>query len=110
MTERYIITDDNGMPIGSADIGQVQAEATVLAYRMAAYCDDPTELDRVATDAVATLGPDGFGYVAAAALRILAEHILEPTLQVTDALGVDLRPGLESGLRNAETTAGGDGA
>ena len=82
----------------------------MLAYRMAAYCDDPAELDRVATDAATALGPDGFGYVAAAALRILAEHILEPTLQVTDALGVDLWPGLESGLRNAETTVGGDGA
>lgn len=106
--DRFLIVDDDGMPLAAVDTAHIQADATMLAYSMAMACNDPDQLDSVAAAALARVGVDGFGYVAAGALRILAEHILEPSLQVCARLGCDLRPGLAEATANAVATLGGD--
>ena len=73
----YMLCDDDGTPAGMVDLDAIESAATVLAYRM-----------------------------AAAALRITIEHLLAPTLAVTDAAGIDLRTALHEGTRNAEHQAG----
>ncbi|MFJ1510910.1 hypothetical protein [Cellulosimicrobium funkei] len=106
----YVLTDENGIPTGVLDVDRIQAQATRLAYDMAVYSDDPTMLEQVSTQHLAEAGTEAFGYVAASALRILAEHILEPVLMVTDrlhkvgALHHDLRAGLEDAADNARET------
>lgn len=100
----HIIVDDFGLPTAVADMGQIERDATLLAYRMAARCENPLAMNELACSEVVRIGEDGFGYVAAAALRILAEHILAPTLEVSRQLGVDLTPGLYAALQNAEHT------
>lgn len=102
----YMLCDDDGTPAGMVDLDAIESTATVLAYRMADACDDPARLDAITTQAITEQGSDGFGYVAAAALRITIEHLLAPTLAVTDAAGIDLRTALHEGTRNAEHQAG----
>lgn len=68
--------------------------------------DDPARLNAITTQAITEQGSGGFGYVAAAALRITIECLLAPTLRVTDTAGIDLRTALHDGLRNAERQTG----
>lgn len=103
----FLIVDDNGMPIGSANIDQIQAQATRLAFEMAEHCGDPDELTQVTIRHMQEVGATGFGYVTAAALRIMTEHILDPLLDLTDALHqsgrfpYDARAGLADAAGNA---------
>lgn len=107
---QYLVTDSDGAPTGFVDVDQIQAQATRLAYDMAVACSDPTHLEQVTTAHLAEAGAEAFGYVAAAALRILAEHVLDPVLQVTGELhragylSQDLRAGLVDAAANATTT------
>ena len=102
----YMLCDDDGTPAGMVDVDAIESAATVLAYRMADACDDHARLDAITTQAITEQGSGGFGYVAAAALRITIECLLAPTLRVTDTAGIDLRTALHDGLRNAERQTG----
>lgn len=103
----FVITDDNGLPSAVANRDEIQAQATLLAYDLAQYADDPDAITNAMEAHLATAGTGGFGYVAAAALRILTEHVLNPVLDVTDELHRyghlqhDLRAGLGDAARNA---------
>ncbi|QAY62902.1 hypothetical protein ET495_06190 [Xylanimonas allomyrinae] len=106
---RLLVTDTAGLPIAFVDVDTVQSQAIRLAYDMAEACHDPDALDTVAARHLTEAGTDAFGYVAAAALRMLARHVLDPVLDVTDALHDhgrgplqhDLRAGLADAARNA---------
>lgn len=110
----FLLTDDGGRPLGMVDPEQILAEATLLAYQLASFSDDPEELDRIAAETLTRVGSESYGYLAAAALRMLTQHILEPVLEVTDRLrevGVlhhDLRDGLFQAYENARATLGGE--
>lgn len=103
----YLVSDEDGEPLGVFDIDQVQAQATRLAFDMAEACGDRAKLEAVTARHLTEAGTSGFGYVAAAALSILARQVLDPVLQVTDALhagghlGHDMRAGLADAARNA---------
>lgn len=92
----YLIVGDNGEPLGVADIDQITTVGTELAFAMAAHCDDAAQLDRIVADYLARVGTASFGYVAACALRIMAEQILSPSLDVVATAGHDLRPGIRA--------------
>lgn len=112
MTDHRILVDDKGRPTGSVDLDRLEADATILAYRLAVACDSPAAVLDVLTDALTTHGPI-FGQVAACALRDVVEHVLAPVLEVTDRLAdvgylrADLRAGLVDALANAENALGG---
>lgn len=107
---QYIVTDEQGAPAAFVNVDQIQAQATRLAYDMAVACGDPGRLTEITTAHLTEAGHEAFGYVAAAALRTLAEHVLDPVLEVTDELhragylSHDLRSGLEDAAANATTT------
>lgn len=107
---KYLLTESDGTPAGVVDPDQIQIDATLLAYEMASFSDDPEELDRIAAETLTRVGAGGFGFVATAALRMMTEHILEPVLAVTDrcreagALSHDLRDGLFQAFENATAT------
>lgn len=94
-SEAFIVGDD-GTPKGHIDLDRLQADATMLAYELAATAGDDAATDRVAEDWMAATGDaDYFGYVAAGALSAVVRHILAPTLDVAANFGADLRPGLQ---------------
>ncbi len=112
MTENtYLVTDDDGAPSAFVDMDQIQSQAVRFAFDMAAACGDRAELERVSQAHVAEAG-SAFGYVAAAALRNLAENVLDPVLDVTDKLhqtghlNHDLRAGLADAAANARKELG----
>ena len=106
MSDQYIITGDNGEPVAAVDLDKLQSDATRLMYALAATAGDDQATDQVALRWSSTLDPDYFGYVAAGALSLLVRHVLGPTLDVTDQLGVDLRRGLRDAAANAEANLG----
>jgi len=94
MTDNYFFETDDGQPLGVVDVSQLQDQGARLAFRMAASCGDPGRLDAIAAETLAAVGVGAFGFVAAAALRCLAEQVLDPALEAGEAAGVHLRPGL----------------
>ncbi|BBY42185.1 hypothetical protein [Mycolicibacterium celeriflavum] len=102
------IVGDNGLPLGHINIDQLQADATLLMYEMAAAAGNDTATDQVSIKWASTHDPDYFGYLCAAALSLMTRHVLAPTLDVTAQLGTDLRPGLHQASDDAHRDLGGD--
>lgn len=94
MTDQYLILDDDGVPTGIINMDQVHTEGTRFAFALAAVCDDPTAMGAVQDDTLARLGVDMFSYVAACAVRVMAEHILSPAFDVAKVYDTDLRAGM----------------
>lgn len=90
----YIITDDNGMPTGSIDMDAITDAGTKLAFRLAAAANDHEQILAISAQTLAEHGPKTFGYIVASALQVVVEHVLNPVLEVTEAVGTDLRPGI----------------
>lgn len=84
MSEHFLI-DDDGRPLGMFDVDLIQADATALAYALAVAANDRSELERVSSEWLQRVGAAGFGYVAAAAMRQLAEGVVGPLLDVLDS-------------------------
>lgn len=101
MTHHIIITDQNGSPEGAVILEEIQAQAVRLAFDMAANCADPKALDEIASRHIEETGVEGFGYVAAAALMILARDLMQPILECTDAAGMPLRNGIAKAAAQA---------
>ncbi|RZU31164.1 hypothetical protein [Blastococcus saxobsidens] len=102
MSAHFLVGDD-GEPLGVVDIDVIQARATVLGFELATFHDDPPEIDRVMAEALTELGPEAFGYVAAAALRHVVENVVNPLMDVADAAGVgdSVHAGLVAAARHA---------
>lgn len=115
MSDNHIITDENGVPMGAIDLDALQAAATVLGFKLAVNAGDEPATDLVTGEALQTWGADGFGYVAAAALRHVISNIVSPLLDITAEMyarglvDVDVRDGLRDAMRNAEQMLGGEG-
>ncbi|MFA7511123.1 MAG: hypothetical protein WCZ29_11640 [Mycolicibacterium vanbaalenii] len=95
MPPEAIIVGDDGLPIGHVNFDQLTADATLLMYDMAVTAGDDDATDKVAMKWAGAHEPDYFGYLCASALSLMTRHILGPTLDVTDRVGVDLRTGLK---------------
>ncbi|MEU9805589.1 hypothetical protein [Mycobacterium sp. NPDC050853] len=102
----FIIGDD-GQPLGHIDFDQLTLDATLLMYELAVTAGDNDATDRVAAKWVAAHNPDYYGYLCAAALSLTVRHVLAPTLDVTERLGVDLRIGLRRAATEAARDLGG---
>lgn len=114
MSTNYIVTDDNGLPIGAVDLDELQALALRFGYDLADNSGDESALERISAEYLKEAGTEGFGYLTAAALRMVVANILEPVLQVLDALhenghlAHDIRAGITEASLNARATLGGD--
>lgn len=106
----YLVTDGDGAPKAFVNVDQIHEQGTRLAYDMAVACGDPDRLTEITTAHLTEAGHEAFGYVAASALRTLAEHVLDPVLEVTDELhragylSHNLRSGLADAAANATAT------
>ncbi len=86
LPEHVMIVDDDGTPRAMIDLDKIQADSIALAFDMARVCGDPDALDAVSGKWLDTVDPETFGYLCTGALRVLAHNILDPTLQVLDAV------------------------
>lgn len=102
---RILVTED-GEPLGIIHPGEIIDAGTELAFKMAANCGDPEALERIGREALIKAGPAGFGYIAASALRQLAEHVLDPCLIAGEAAGVNVRAGLTAFAEGRDPEAG----
>lgn len=101
-----MVMGDDGLPEAVVSLDDIQSNAIKLAYGMASACGDSAALDDVSAFWIKEIGPDAFGLVAAGALRTLAQFILEPTLQIVEAIApdMDLRAKLTASAENAEAS------
>lgn len=107
MPPEAIIVGDDGMPIGHVNFDQLTTDATLLMYEMACTAGDDTATDKVAIKWAGRHDPDYFGYLCASALSLMTRHILGPTLEVTDTVGVNLRAGLKQASADAHRDLAG---
>lgn len=107
MAETYLVVTDSGEPVGVFDRQRIEDEGCRFAFALAAVCDDPAALDRVQAETLARVGTESFGYVAANALRVVVEDILSPALEVAEAHGTDLRPGIRAVAEGRDPGGGG---
>lgn len=94
--DMYVLVGDQGEPVAMIDMEKITDEGTKLAFALAAHSNDPAEMDRVQVETLTRVGTEAFGYVAACALRTMAEHILSPSFGVAEAHGTDLRAGMKA--------------
>jgi hypothetical protein len=93
----FILTDEDGSVLDVSDVDKITMEGMQLAYALAAVCDDKDRMDDLAAAVLARVGPVGFGYVAAAALTVMAEQLLSPVYTVAQAAtGHDFRAGVKA--------------
>jgi hypothetical protein len=95
--------DNTGVAV-DIDMDDVEANATLLMYAFAESAGDDARTDAVAAQWLDRIGPDNFGYTAAAALSMMTRHILAPVLDVAERRGVDLRAGIRDAYANALAT------
>lgn len=98
----HMLVSDDDEPIAVVDLDAIQARGTRLGYDLSVASDDATALDELCAAAVAEVGPQGFGYVAAAALRHVVENILQPLIEVAEAHGHPIRAGLTDAAEQAQ--------
>ncbi|MFC9761372.1 hypothetical protein [Rhodococcus jostii] len=106
LPENVTIVDDNGIPDAIIQVDTIQNAATRLMYAMAANSGDEEALKQVSAKYLDEVGVDLFGYVTAAALKLMTIYVLEPTLQVIDAAlpTIPMRQKLTDAHHNAEET------
>ncbi|HEV2784683.1 MAG TPA: hypothetical protein VGX25_35310 [Actinophytocola sp.] len=100
----YLVTDEHGEPLGTFDPDLITTEGTRFAFDLAAVCDDPAAMQHVQRETLARVGSATFGYVAASALGVMAEHILAPTFEVCRVYGTDLQVAMAA-IARGETPA-----
>lgn len=103
----YMLTGDEGVPLGMIDVDLIQAEGTALSYALAAAAGDPVQLDEITAATLQRVGTDAFGYVVAVAARQLAEGVVAPLLEVLDRVREvgTVVPDLRAGLADARDHA-----
>lgn len=94
MTNQYIVTDDNGQPLGVFDQDQIISDGTRFAFELAAVCDDEIAIKHIQVETLTRVGVEAFGYVCASALEAMTAHILTGAFAVAKAHGTDLQAGM----------------
>ncbi|MHD0282090.1 hypothetical protein [Rhodococcus aetherivorans] len=104
--EHITIVDSNGVPSSVVNVDIIQNAATRLMYDMAAHSGDEPALEAISARYLAEVGVDVFGYVTAAALKLMTSYVLEPVLQVVDEAlpTIPLRTQLADAAHNARET------
>ncbi|WP_280265372.1 hypothetical protein [Nocardia wallacei] len=107
--DRVMLLGDDGLPKGVYDLGAIDRDAVRLMYELAANSGSSRRLDEVMARFIDEIGTDAFGYVAVAALRLMTENVLEPTLQAVDATAPKVGRRLRNKLRSMASDNGANG-
>lgn len=104
MTDPNALLDDWGVPLSSADVDRIQAEAAILAYELALTSHDPVAVDVVLRSARAEIGTGHFGHVTAEALRHVIVDVVAPMVEIAQANGLDHTDTIAYAVRIARDT------
>lgn len=100
----YLVTDEQGSPLGVFDADEITTEGTRLAFAMAAVCDDEQELLRVQEETLTRVGSSAYGYVCANAIATMAQCILAPTFEITREYGWNVQRAMAAIARGEDPT------
>lgn len=89
--ENVILTDQDGIPTSVLDVERLRADARRLAYSLTAHCDDEQAITNLMNAALAEWGQPAMGMLCAGALRVMATDVVSGLLDITDALGAEVR-------------------
>lgn len=78
----FLIMGDDGLPVGSIDLEQLQNDGANLAFKLAAHAGDEAKTKATLREAVETHGHEGIGYVLMNAIPLLTDDILGPSFDI----------------------------
>lgn len=110
MPAEAIIIGGDGLPVAHIDFDKLTSDATLLMYELCETAGDDAATDQVAVKWSSGHDPDYFGYLCASALSLTVRHVLAPTLDTCERLGVDLRVGLRKASAEAHRDLKAEGA
>lgn len=87
----FIIVDDDGMPTGTMDVGQIQDDAMELVFSLAATCGDEDKTEQILADHVTRHDDRGLALVLIAAIKTMTNDILAGAFDVMEATGENPR-------------------
>ncbi len=86
MTHTYLVTDDDGNPVGVLDALLIVEHGTRLVADLVAAADDSDRCCDLVADLQATLGDVAYRYACTSALLTMTADVLAPTLKIVYAL------------------------
>ncbi|MGP5026773.1 hypothetical protein ACTXI4_16545 [Glutamicibacter ardleyensis] len=81
----FLIVGDDGLPVGSVNLEQLQNDGANLAFKLAAHAGDESKTRATLAEAVVKHGHEGIGYVLMNAIPLLTDDILGPSFDVMQA-------------------------
>ena len=88
----FIIVGDDGLPVGSLNLEQLQNDGADLAFKLAAHAGDEQKTKATLREAVVKHGHEGIGYILMNAIPLLVDDILAPSFDLMQtATGADPR-------------------
>ncbi|MGO2327636.1 hypothetical protein ACTXM3_18250 [Glutamicibacter arilaitensis] len=78
----FLIVGDDGLPVGSLNLEQIQNDGANLAFQLAANAGDEAKTRATLREAIRHHGNDGIGYVLVNAIPLLVDDILGPSFDV----------------------------
>lgn len=97
----YPLLDDQGDLLGMVSLAAINARGEALAHDLAAVSSKPRQIEAIVGQLLADVGPREAGYVAASALGVVVQDILDPLIEVAEALGHPIRARLAEVARAA---------
>lgn len=97
----YMLTDEQGDPLGMVSLAAVNTRGEALAHELAAVSNRPRQIEAIVGQLIADVGPREAGYVFAAAVGAVVQDILDPLIEVAEALGHPIRARLAEVARAA---------
>lgn len=88
----FLIVGDDGLPVGSLNIEQLQDDGANLAFKLAAHAGDEAQTRATLREAIQQHGHESIGYILMNAIPLLVDDILAPSFDVMQtATGADPR-------------------
>lgn len=84
-TTDFLIVGDDGLPVGSLNLEQLQSDGANLAFKLAATAGDEAKTKATLREAVIKHGHEGIGYILMNAIPLLTDDILGPAFDVMQA-------------------------
>ncbi|MGP5599917.1 hypothetical protein ACTXPG_14225 [Glutamicibacter arilaitensis] len=81
-TTDFLIVGDDGLPVGSLNVEQLQNDGANLAFKLAAHAGDEAKTKATLREAVEAHGHEGIGYVLMNAIPLLTDDILGPSFDI----------------------------
>lgn len=101
-----LIYDEDGIPVGVADLDRISTKGMWLAFALAAESDNIEKFTPLINDALEGAG-DETRYILSAALHTLGGLLLNDAMNIAESAGVDMRATIRDVRAGADYPPGG---